>query len=221
MVTDTEAYAADVIEETSAYLRAVEASVAPLAEAVAAYGGPDFPAVCDRIVERESAADDHLRSLRTLLGRLAPPNYTDVYLQTGAVMRLYALVDEVPDAAERFVRDLGTLGPVFSDAARTQLRDLATLLVEVVETLTAMVERLVADLVADGESETLTGDVQYLAGLESDCDGHRRRAVEAAFETCETADALVVRDVARSLDGVADAAEAAADHLLFMQGTRS
>lgn len=220
MATDTEEYATAVTSETDAYLAAVRDCVARLPDAVEAYGEAGFADVCEQVHDRESAADARLRELRALLGEFAPPNYTDVYLQTGDVMRLYALVDEVPDGAERFVRDLTTIGPSLPGPVREQFAAMAALIVGIVDALVDLVTRLVADMVGAGEAASLTDDVERLADIESDCDARRERAVEVAFAGRATADALVLRDLAYSLDGVADAAEDAADHVVFLQGTR-
>lgn len=218
MVTDTVEYADDVTSETDGYLRAVEACLDSLPAALEAYGDTNFEEAAATLSAHESAADEQLRDLRGLLGRLAPPNYTEVYLRTGEVMRLYALVDDVPDGAERFVRDLETVEPVFSAPVREEFAAMASLSVEITGLLTDVTAQFVHDLLTSGETTPLTDDVERIAALESECDAHRRAAVEHAFAQRATTEAMLVRDMAASLDAVADVAEDAADHLLFMQG---
>jgi uncharacterized protein Yka (UPF0111/DUF47 family) len=221
MATATETFADEVRAETDAYLDAVTDCVALLPEALDRYGAPAFAETAQRLYERESAADAHLRTLRELIGELAPPNYTDVYLRTGDVMRLYARIDEVPDAAEGFVRDLETVEPTLSDPVKSDFHEMATVTVTATETLAEVTDAYVADLVSDGEATSLTDDIERIATLESEADGHRQAAVERVFSREATTGALLVRDLAESLDCAADAAEEAADHLLFMQGARN
>jgi uncharacterized protein Yka (UPF0111/DUF47 family) len=183
------------------------------------YGDPAFAETAARLSERESEADEHLRTLRELLGEFAPPNYTDVYLRTGEVMRLYARIDEVPDAAERFVRDLKTVEPTLSGPVQDNFYEIATLTVAATETLADVTEAYVASLVSEGASTSFTADIEHIARLEGEADAHRQAAVERVFAREATTGALLVRDLARSLDEAADATEDAADHLLFMQGS--
>ena len=95
---------------------------------------------------------------------------------------------------------------------------MAAATVEATDLLAAVTEDCVADLVSEDEADDYTTDIERIAALESDCDGHKAAVVETAFESNATADALLVRDLAASLDAAVDAAEDAADHLVFMQG---
>ncbi|MFB6151991.1 MAG: hypothetical protein ABEJ40_09320 [Haloarculaceae archaeon] len=219
MATDTDEYAADVTDETAAYLDEVRECIALLPAAVDSHGCEEFAGVRDRLCARESAADDRLRRIRSLIGDLAPPNYTDVYLRSGEVMRLYGLIDEVPNRAERFVRDLDAVGPSLTPATGEEFAGMASLTVDATLLLTDLTEQYVGDLVESGEGSALTADVDRLGSIESDCDSRKRAVVERAFGDRPTAEALVRRDLARGLDGVADAAEDAGEHLLYMQAT--
>lgn len=219
MDTATDEYARDVTSETAAYLDAVTDCVALLPEALERYGDPAFEETADRLCDRESDADDHLLEIRGLVGDLAPPNYTDVYLRTGEVMRLYARIDAVPNAAERFVRDLRAVEPTLSAPVQDDLRQMATLTADATDELAAVTAEYVDTLVTEGgQSGDVTADVERIAALESEADGHRQAAVERVFADHAAEGAILVRDLAESLDSAADAAEDAAAHLLFMQG---
>jgi uncharacterized protein Yka (UPF0111/DUF47 family) len=218
MATVTDEYGDDVLDATVAYLADVRDCVSLLPTALEHYGTAEFAPTVDRLCERESDCDASLRELRRLLGDVAPPNYTEVYLRTGEVMRLYAAVDDVPNAAERFVRQLDVIDPHLSPSVRTEFGAMAAATVEATDLLAAVTEDCVADLVSEDEADDYTTDIERIAALESDCDGHKAAVVETAFESNATADALLVRDLAASLDAAVDAAEDAADHLVFMQG---
>lgn len=105
MATATEEYAELITGSTTEYLDSVRSCTALLPATLLRYGEPEFHQTSIRLGESESMRDARLRELRELVGD-ADPNYTDVYLRTPDVMELYALLDEVPNAAEQFVRDL-------------------------------------------------------------------------------------------------------------------
>jgi len=218
MATLTDEYGDDVLEATVAYLADVRDCVSLLPTALERYGTDEFGPTAQSLCERESACDASLREIRRLLGDAAPPNYTEVYLRTGEVMRLYAAVEAVPNATERFVRQLDTIDPDLSQSVRTEFGAMAATTVEAADLLADLTEACVVDLVGGGETGGYTAEIERIAALESDCDGHRAAVVEEAFARLETAEALLVRDLAASLDAAPDAVEDAADHLLFMQG---
>jgi len=218
MATVTDEYGDEVLDATAAYLTDVRDCVALLPTALEHYGTAEFGPTADRLCERESACDDSLRELRRVLGEAAPPNYTEVYLRTGEVMRLYAAIDEVPNAAERFVRRLDAIEPALMPSVRAELGAMATTTVEATDLLADATESCLLDLVSGGDASDFTADIDRIAALESDCDGHKAAIVESAFDANETAEALLRRDFAASLDAAADATEDAADHLLFVHG---
>ena len=103
MARTQESYADAMTVRSNQYLSAVRECIAVLPATVLRYETDEFETLTSRLSERESNCDAALRKLRRLCGR-ATPNFTGVYLQAGAVMELYAAVDEVPNAAEDFVR---------------------------------------------------------------------------------------------------------------------
>ncbi|MFB6074152.1 MAG: DUF47 family protein [Haloarculaceae archaeon] len=215
MATGIEQYGDAVTATTDEYLESVRSCVSVLPATLLRYGEGEFAATADRLVERESTCDYHLRELRTVLGE-ARPNTTDLYLRSGDVMELYAQVDAVPNAAESFVRERIAVEPDLDEATRDDLAAMAALTTRATMLLTEVIGEFVASLVTAGPAAAVADAVDQVADLESQCDGLRQDVVVRAFERRPTAEAMLVRDLAESLDAAADAAEDAADHLLFL-----
>ena len=210
-------YADAMTTSTDEYLTAVRECVAVLPATVLRYETDQFEEYVDLLSDRESTCDDHLRDLRRLCGR-ADPNFTDVYLRTGEVMELYATVDAVPNAAERFVRELESTRPTFTPETADDLAEMAALSARVTGVLADAIESYADSLVSDAVPADPGGDIDLIADLESRADARKHRIVTRTFANGPSAEALLVRDLVNSLDATLDAAEDAADHLLFMHG---
>lgn len=119
-------YAEAVCTLTETYLGEVTACAGHLPAALDAYGTDreEFAAAKDRIAARESDCDVALRNLRSTVAG-ATPNYTGVYLRVEDVVRLFAAIEGVPNSTERFVRELGAIGPTLSPGLRGVLREIA------------------------------------------------------------------------------------------------
>jgi len=219
MALDHESYATDVLDTTDVYLTAVRECIAVLPATVLGYGTPAFGRRVDRLDERESVCDELLVDLRQLCGK-AGPNVTDVYLHTDDVLELYALIDALPNAAERFAAELQTAGPNVTDTTQQDLASMAALASRATMVLTDVVETFVAGLLASGTAVDPIDDIDLVASLEGRADQVKHGIQRRVFADGPSAHALVVRDLARTLDATLDAAEDAADHLLFLDGAR-
>lgn len=214
MATQTTEYAAVVTDRTETYLDAVEDCLLLVPQALSAYDDGSFPETTTALVKQESVCDEHRRQLRHAIGR-AQPNFTDVYLRAADLAELFSLVDEVPNAAEAFVRDLDAMSPTLDDETLTAYADVATLAVSATQLLAQGISAYVEALVTTGPTPDVSDTVDRIAALESRCDDHRNRVISRAFERRPTDEALTVRALTQSLDAVPDATEDAADHLLF------
>jgi len=219
MVTVTGEFANEISARTDTYLQQVETATAHLPDAVEAYGddADAFVATVDRLSTQESECDATLRELSSLLGESLPPNYTDVYLRADDVVRLYSHLDAVPNCAERFARELASMRPDMTTDTRAALREMSALVVEGTVVLTDLADAYVESLVTAGDPIVVAEDVQTIVALETECDAHKYDALKTAFAECETADALVIRELLLALDAAMDAVEDAAEHLLSMQ----
>jgi len=219
MVTVTGAFADEVRSRTTTYLDQVETTTAHLPDALDAYDeDPEaFLAAVDRLNTQESECDATLRELTTLLGESLPPNYTDVYLRVDDVLRLYGHVDRIPNHAEQFARQLAGMRPTLSGETLHALREMGDLVAEGTVILTDATEAYLETLVTSGDPVAIGDDVDTIVALESTCDAHKYDGIADAFEQCDTADALVVRELLLALDAAMDAVEDTAEHLLAMQ----
>lgn len=219
MVTVTGAFADEVQSRTATYLDQVDAATSHLPDALDAYGSdPDsFVASVDRLNARESECDATLRDLMALLGDSLPPNYTEVYLRADDVVQLYRRVDAIPNHAEQFVRQLASMEPSVTADTVSTFREMGSLIVEGTTLLTDITVAYVDHLVTSGDRVAIADDVETIVALESACDAHKYEGIQRAFEGCDTADALVVRELLLALDSAMDAVEDAAEYLLAMQ----
>jgi len=216
MGTSSTAYADTVTTRTDAYLAAVERCLDCLPRAVAMYGDEGFEDVARLLAERESTCDERLRALRSTL-RSADPNFTHAYLRASDLAALFDSVDEVPNAAEAFVRDLDAMAPALADDTQRAFAAVAADTVRATELLTGAVRTYVGAMVTPGPTPAIAEPVERVAALETECDEHRRAVCRRAFAGGPTPQALVVRELAQSLDAVPDAAEDAGDRLLFLR----
>jgi len=215
MATTTDAFGDAVREQTEEYLTEVRRCLATLPPALLGYGHSGFTDGVSALVASESVCDERLRTLRTTLGT-AEPNYTDVYLNSGAVMELFVLVDEVPNCAERFLRELDAVRRPLDDETADALTQMAALAARATRLLTEAMETFVDGLIEPGERAAVVDAVDQVAVLESRADDLKYEIITDAFDTLPTAEAVVVRDLARSLDAALDAAEDTADQLLYV-----
>ena len=217
-MTVTDAYGTDVRTATVGYLDAVCNCIELLPVTIEQYGDPSFEETAALLCEHEPTADEHLQELRTVLSDTVPPNYTDVYFRTDEVMRLFALIDAVPNVAEDFIHDLETIQPMLPGPVIDDFAEIATVTVTATDHLADVTEAYIAELVTEGQTDNYTDGIEAIAALEGQADARRQAVVERVFDDGATPGALLVRDLAQSLDSAPDAAEDAADHLLFMQG---
>ncbi|WP_134670384.1 hypothetical protein [Halorussus marinus] len=218
MDAQTEGYAAAVSSETETYLDRVADCAGRLPGAINAYGVDDdaFATAVDDIAAAESDCDDALRELRRLLSERSRPNYTDVYLRADDVARLYAAVDEIPNAVERFARELRAIAPSLG-GARAIVEEMASLAVEATEALAAATGEYVESLLVEGGTASVGPAVEEIRALESAADRLKYEGLAAAFDEAATPDALVVRELVVGLDAAIDAVEDAADQLLVLR----
>lgn len=219
MDAQTQGYAAAVRSHTDTYLDRVTDCTARLPDALDAYGThPEaFEAAVGDIAINETDSDDALRDLRTFLSESSSPNYTDVYLRADDVARLYTAIDEMPNAVERFARELRAIAPELDDDLRATVREMVALTVEATETLATATRDYVESLVTEGETARVTEAVEEVATLESECDRLKYDGLARAFDVEPTADALAVRELVLTLDAAMDAVEDAGDQLLVLR----
>jgi len=215
VATTTDTFGDAVTEQTEQYFSTVRTCTALLPPALLRYEQNGFTDRVAELVTSESNCDEQLRELRTTLGT-AEPNYTDVYLNTGAIMELFVFIDEIPNRAEQFLRELDAMRPPLDESVADALTRMAALVARGTRILTDAVADFVTDLVRSGEPTPVVETIDQVATLESRADDLKYEVITHAFDTYSTAQAVVLRDLVRSLDTAIDAAEDAADQLLYV-----
>ena len=204
---------------TAEYLGELESCVGCLRPLIRTYG--DEPDEFDRQVTaihaRESACDDLLRELRTLLGESMPANFTGVFLLPGEVVSLFGRIDAVANAVERVAVDLATMRPPVSDPVRDDLLVMVSYTEAATTRLTEATAALAAHLCEPGADFDATADVGAIRRLEGQADEIEQRLLGDAFADGSSLDALVVRELLVGFDAIPDAIEDAADHLVYVQ----
>ena len=199
------------------FLEAVEACVGALPALVGSYrrGEATFHERVTALERRESDCNEAARELRSALAdSLAGESF---FHPTGDLVSLVTAVDAVANRTERVATELSAVEPPLEGRAGESLERMVDIAVEAFD---ALAEAIAAYL------ETLSGTdadpapaLERVRRLESDCDDHRRDAVQAAFEAEPTAGALSIRIVLHETDAVVDGMETAADTLDVVRRT--
>lgn len=215
--TGTETTADDLQALTATYTERVKACTGRLGPTVEQYAADReaFEESVYRLSTAESRCDETRRDLGTLVGR-SGPNFTGVYLQAGDVMELFDRVDRVPTRAEEFVEQLAAMRPALSADAVAAFRRMAACIDTATGHLSAATEATVESLCAVGASADIAEHVERVRALESECDAVRYELLAGAFDGGPDPAALAVRALVEALDAVADAAEDAADQLVYV-----
>jgi uncharacterized protein Yka (UPF0111/DUF47 family) len=215
MATTTEGYGEAITTTTIEYLEAVRTCTALLPAALIRYDQPSFEQTATQLSTRETDCDHHLRELRRLLGD-ADPNYSAVYLRSGELLELYALLDEVPNAAEQFVRDLEAIQPPLAEPTLEELAEMGALASRATWLLSDCLEAFISSLIRTGTTDSVRETVEKVGYLESQADDRKYTVTRRLFERRDPAQAQIQREMVNSLDATLDAAEDAADRLLFI-----
>jgi uncharacterized protein Yka (UPF0111/DUF47 family) len=140
--------------------------------------------------------------------------FDQVYLQNADLLLLVRRYDDVASHAERFAKELAAVAPSLPDGVRVRLRQMARMCHDAAVCLERAVLAFLDALVGGGEP-AIGGPVGRVRRLEDACDDVKYDCIAAGFESESPARALVYKDLATALDRVANAAEDAADHLVY------
>jgi len=223
--TETGAFASEVRDLADRYLDRADFAVGHAPTALAAYRTDPaaFHADVEQIKGFESECDDLLASLRTTLGSSMRPNFTGLYLQPGCIIDLLSAIDEIVNRVETFLTELAAIGPTLSADAHGDFVRMTDLTVEATSLLataaTSVLDAICSDPTDRSSWPAAGTTVAEIGRLESKCDAVRTKLLSDAFADLDTADALVVRELAVALDAAMDAVEDAADHLAYIEST--
>jgi uncharacterized protein Yka (UPF0111/DUF47 family) len=218
--TPTSAFRTEFTDVSNRYFECLVDCAESVRPAVEYYGG-DEDAFCgelERARRLESDCDDLLATIRTTVARSMEPNFTRVYFQPDGVLELFDRADVAANHVETFLGELAAMDPTLSVAVTTGFARMGDLVVEAIAALSTAVGDLFA-VPAHRTVDTVHDARETVADLESRCDTVRQKLVSEAFATRDTADALVVRQLALWLDRAMDAVEDAAERTVYLDST--
>jgi uncharacterized protein Yka (UPF0111/DUF47 family) len=217
----TTEFATEFVECVDRYLDQVEAAAAYAPMALDSYerDRTEFHRDVREVDSIESACDELLDELRSLVGASMRPNFTGVYFRPASVLDLFVAIDRVVNRIETFLTDLAGIEPSLSYDCRREFRETAAATAEATTLLATATRELIGTFCRGGEMPDVAAVVTEIGRLESRCDDRRTKIVADAFARQETATALVIRELATTLDAAIDAVEDAADRLSFLAST--
>lgn len=219
-MSDTEetAFAARLESLTETYVADVTACTGTLAPALEQYGTDSeaFTASVERVDALESDCDETVRELRRRMTGAVPADPPGVYLMAGNLVEFHALVDDVPNRSESFLRDLSVMRPTVPADVLRGLTEAGGLAHRATEHLVAATLAYTESIVRPGVTFSAGDHIERVRTLERECDDLVHDVLRDAFERRPPERALVLRELGVELAGVADAAEDAADQLEAM-----
>ena len=167
-----------------------------------------------RVGEAESDCDALVDGMkRDVMG--VTPQTTGLYIRSESVVRLLRELDGIANSAEEAVRTTHACRPEMPPEVRDCLTEVAERSAVATGVLSDCVLRTFESFEEPGTVD-VSEEAERIRETERRCDRLKHEAVEVAFEELPTEEAVVVKDVASTLDGVPDGVEDAADVLVYL-----
>ena len=216
--TETPETVDELVAQSGEYLRQVETATEELEQLLSRYAHDRaaFESTLAEIRELESECDARVGDLRSLVGSSMDPNFTGLYLMSDALVEFYETADAVVNNAEQFGNELAAMRPDLSRDLLGDLREMAGFANEAAVHLSRAGTTQFENLTNAGGSTDISREAEQIRAIEGRCDDAKRRALDRAFTSMESADALTVRALTSELDDVTNAVEDAADQLMYM-----
>jgi uncharacterized protein Yka (UPF0111/DUF47 family) len=182
----------------------------------------EFYESVEHIKGLESDCDALLDEIRTTLGESMRAELSDIQVESSALLEVYLGIDEIVNRTEQFLADMAAMEPDLSETALADLIRMADFLRMATDRLATAVSDLLGQLCRPDEAniaESVTAPVTEIGSLESSCDSIRHKLIGDTFARSPTAEALLVRELAVTLDSALDAVEDAADQLLLLDSS--
>ena len=210
--------ATEILTETTRYLRKVERATEQLAVVLDAYVTDEaaFAASVADLQDLESECDAVVGDLRSLVGSSMDPNFSGLYLYSGALVEFYETTDTVVNEAERFATELAAMEPTLPEEIRDDMDRMAEFANEATVHLSRAGTTQFRTLADPDRSGEISRETEQVRALETRCDDVKYRVLEHAFASLSPAEALLVRALANRLDAVTNAVEDAADRLAYL-----
>ena len=141
---------------------------------------------------------------------------TRINFNESALLDFYKELDVVANHTERIVQEVAMMRPDADVAPFRDMEAMAGRIAEMTALLADVVTRFVHGLARSDATETLTGEIEAIRGLESECDELRNDAIATAFRDDAVAEPLVYRELAVLLDELANAIEDLTDRIVVI-----
>jgi len=208
----------EIVTETGRYLQRVEAATEQLADIMEAYdvGEPAFETAVADLRDLESECDTLVGDLRSLVGSAMDPNFTGLYLRSGALVEFYETTDTVVNEAERFGTEFAAMEPSIPGAVHDDLGRMARFANEAAVHLSRAGTTQFDALTDPNRTGEVSREAEQIRAVETRCDDVKYRVLDHAFTSMSREEALVVRALVNQLDEVTNAVEDAVDRLVYL-----
>jgi uncharacterized protein Yka (UPF0111/DUF47 family) len=213
-----------VVEQTDAYLETISECVDLLSELVEEYTAGDAARqLVEEIRARESECDGRSRRISALVTNTTVREFgirnSRMHLNAEQVVRLYQLLDEIPNAAEEIAEALVTVTPARRRSCFRRYREMVSRVTEAMGALHDAVREFVRLLTSSTETGSIAEHVATVRAAESDCDDVRNAVVADVFADETVDQPMVYREFACLFDRLVDAMEDVTDQLVLLSSS--
>ncbi|MCD2203552.1 DUF47 family protein [Halobacterium sp. KA-6] len=217
-------FSRQVVEQTDAYLDAISECVDLLSRLVENYEpGDSARHLVEEIRGLESDCDAQSRRLSALITNTTVREFgirnSRVHLNAEQVVRLYQLLDEIPNAAEQIAEDLVTIAPERRRSCFRRYREMVDHATTAMAALADAVHEFVRLLCSSTETGSITRHVETIRATESECDGVRNAVIADVFADEAIPQPMVYREFASLFDRLVDAMEDVTDQLVLLSSS--
>lgn len=217
-------FSRQVVEQTDAYLDDISECVDLLSRLVEDYEpGDSTRHLVEEIRGLESDCDARSRRLSALITNTTVREFgirnSRMHLNAEQAVRLYQLLDEIPNAAEQIAEDLVTIAPERRRSCFRRYREMVGYATTAMAALADAVHEFVRLLCSSTETGSIATHVETIRATESDCDGVRNAIIADVFTDKTISQPMVYRDLASRFDRLVDAMEDVTDQLVLLSSS--
>jgi uncharacterized protein Yka (UPF0111/DUF47 family) len=210
---ETEAERYEITGDAREFLGRLGDCVGTVPDVFEGYDG-DVTREVERVSEAESDCDVLVdRMKRNVVGSVSPT--VGLYIRSESVVRLLRELDVVANRAEETVRVARVTRPEMSERVRRNLTEMAERSAVATGVLSDCVVRTFESFEEPGRVD-ISEEAERIRETERRCDRLKYETLETAFDELPSEEAVVVKEIASTLDGVPDAVEDAADILVYL-----
>ncbi|GAA0310172.1 DUF47 family protein [Halarchaeum salinum] len=216
-------FSTQLVTQTDTYLETIRECVDRLSTLVERYASGESPHdVAETIRALESECDVQKRTLSSLVTNTSVREFgirnSRVHLNSEQLVKLYQLLDEIPNTAEQIAEDISTIDPPREQWAFQQYHEITEHARTAMATLYDAVHEFIHLLCSPTETGTITDHISDIRETESACDSIRNDIIAEAFEG-STTQPLLYREFANNFDHLVDTMEDTTDHLVLLSSS--